>query len=221
MNAPQARLLLRRSGLVDYTQAWDRMRVFNAARTAHTPDELWLLQHPAVFTAGLSCPDVDSASLGGIPLVRSDRGGLLTYHGPGQWIVYVLVDLQRRGLGVRRLVATLEQAVIDLLADYGIQSSRRAGAPGVYVEQRKIAALGLRVRRGATYHGLSFNARMDLSPFARIDPCGFPGLEVTQLADLCALDDVDAAGERLLQRVAVALGYTAPASGQAASGDAP
>jgi len=221
VSARPPELVLRRPGLVDYTLAWERMRAFNAARTAGTPDELWLLQHPAVYTAGLSCRGVDTAALGGVPLVMSDRGGQLTYHGPGQWIVYVMVDLERRGMGVRRLVETLEQAVIDLLADYGVQGSRRAGAPGVYVGLRKIAALGLRVRRGATYHGLSFNVQMDLDPFTRIDPCGYRGLEVTQLADLCARADEHDAGERLLQRVAAALGYTGPSSGHPAPGDLP
>lgn len=213
MSRPGPRLVVRRPGVVDYGHAWERMRAFSAARRPDTADELWLLQHPAVYTAGLSCKDVDTAPLGVIPLVMSDRGGRLTYHGPGQWIVYTLVDLPRRGLGVRGLVQALEQAVIELLREYGVHAQRRAGAPGVYVGQRKIAALGLRVRRGASYHGLSFNVRMDLAPFGRIDPCGMRGLEVTQLADLCADADEAAVGERLLAAVAAALGYTALAAG--------
>jgi len=202
-------LVVRRPGLVDYTSAWKRMRGFSEFRDAGTPDELWLLQHPPVFTAGQSCRGMDPAPIAGIPLVLSDRGGQLTYHGPGQWIVYVLADLPRRGTGVRTLVRALEQSAIDLLATYGVTGERRDGAPGVYVEGRKIAALGLRVRRGMSYHGLSFNVRMDLAPFTHIDPCGYRGLEVTQLADLAAGVDEGVVGEQLAQQVAAGLGYTA------------
>ena len=189
------RLLIRRPGRVDYRQAWQDMQAFTDVREAHTPDELWLLEHPPVFTLGRNGKDKHVRDPGNIPVIRADRGGQVTYHGPGQLIAYSLLDLRRRRLGVQSLVQTLEQAVIDLLAEFGITGARRNRAPGVYVEGRKIAALGLRVRRGCSFHGLALNVDMDLAPFARIDPCGYEGLEVTQLRDLGVPLNIEQAGE--------------------------
>ena len=176
-------IVVRQLGLTEYAPTLRRMQAFTDARTECTHDELWLLQHYPVYTQGLNCtaqPRVNA----GIDVVHSDRGGQITYHGPGQLVVYPLIDLRRRNLGIRAVVALLEQAVIDCLQESGITGERIAGAPGVYVGGEKIAALGLRVRRGATYHGLSFNVNMDLSPFTFIDPCGYRDLACTQLKDL-------------------------------------
>ena len=202
------RVGLRRLGRVDYAAAVDAMRAFTARRHQRTLDELWLLEHPPVYTLGLKANNKRISSAH-VPVIATDRGGDVTYHGPGQPNVYVLLDITRRRWGVRQLVTTIEQAVIDLLADYGVRGERRAGAPGVYIAQQKIAALGLRVRRGACYHGVALNVRMELAPFQAIDPCGFPGLAVTQLADWAAHAEPDAVGGRLQQRLANAFGYTA------------
>ena len=175
--------LVRDLGRADYTQVWQAMRAFTDRRDATTQDEIWLVEHPPVYTLGTNDRN-EAFDNPGIPVVKSDRGGQITYHGPGQLIVYVLIDLRRRGWGVKQLVTLLEQAVIDLLAARGLSALRRAGAPGVYVDGRKIAQLGLRVRRGASYHGLSFNVDMDHAPFRRIKPCGYAGLETTDLAML-------------------------------------
>lgn len=191
-------LSTKRLGCVDYIPCWEAMRRFTAARGADTPDELWLVQHPPVFTLGRNAAPEHLLDPGDIPVVATDRGGQVSYHGPGQWVAYALLDLGRRGWGVRELVRRLEQAVIGLLAADGITGARRAGAPGVYVGGAKLAALGLRVTRGKSYHGLSLNVDMDLAPFARINPCGFPGLAVTQLRDLGVRDGMAAAGGRLL-----------------------
>lgn len=190
-----------------YGPTVEAMQAFTAQRGPDTPDELWTLEHRPVFTLGRAARDVHVLRPGDIPIVRTDRGGQVTYHGPGQLVAYVLIDIQRRGMGIRRLVRLLEAAVIDLLDEHGIAASGRDGAPGVYVEGRKIAALGLRVSRGRTYHGLSLNVAMDLEPFARIDPCGHPGLEVTHMAALPPFAGTDPA--RLMgetqQRLAAAL----------------
>ena len=188
-------------GRVDYETTWRAMRDFTAARNATTPDELWLLEHPPVYTMGLKGHARAPVTLHGIPVVRSDRGGDMTYHGPGQLVVYLLLDLARLGLGVKGLVGLLEQAVIDLLADDGVAAQRHSGAPGVYIENKKIAALGLRVRRMCSYHGLALNVDMNLAPFAQIDPCGIPGLGVTQLAELGIASDMESVRCRLLQRL--------------------
>jgi lipoyl(octanoyl) transferase len=160
------------------------MKRFTAARGPETPDELWLLEHPPVYTVGQAGREEHLPRGSNIPVVRVDRGGQITYHGPGQAVAYLLIDLRRRSLSVSGLVRRIEQAVIDLLARHGIAGARRPGAPGVYVGAAKVAALGLRVRRGCSYHGVALNVDMDLAPFKDIDPCGYPGLEVTQLADL-------------------------------------
>ncbi|MBI4754845.1 MAG: lipoyl(octanoyl) transferase LipB [Betaproteobacteria bacterium] len=190
-------LVVRRLGRAPYEPTWEAMRSFSATREPATPDELWLLEHPPVFTLGMAGKPEDLLRDAGIPLVRTDRGGQITYHGPGQLVAYLLLDLRRRGLGVRDLVWRMEQAIIELLAGWGIRGERRAGAPGVYVADAKIAALGLRVRGGCSTHGLALNVDMDLAPFAAINPCGYSGLAVTQLRDLGVGTDTNAAGERL------------------------
>jgi lipoyl(octanoyl) transferase len=178
-------------GLVDYEPTWRAMQHFTETRDGATPDELWLLEHPPVFTLGLNGNPAHVLAPGDIPVVHIDRGGQVTYHGPGQLVVYPLLDLKRAKLGIRDLVCALEQAVIDTLAGYGVEGGTRRGAPGVYVDARKIASVGLRVRRGCTYHGLAFNVGMNLEPFRRINPCGYAGLEVTQVADLGGPAEVD------------------------------
>ncbi|MDX1735330.1 MAG: lipoyl(octanoyl) transferase LipB [Halioglobus sp.] len=187
-------MVLREPGLVEYEPTLDAMRRFTDERDAGTPDELWLLQHPPVFTQGQAGKAEHLLAPGDIPVVQVDRGGQVTYHGPGQWVLYLLVDLRRRGLGVRDLVDLIEHAIIELLADYGIEAAADPGAPGVYVDGRKIASLGLRVRKGCSYHGLALNVDMDLEPFGRINPCGYAGLEVTSMARLLPGEELDMQG---------------------------
>jgi lipoyl(octanoyl) transferase len=184
-----------RLGLIEYQVALGRMREFTARRDADTADELWLLEHPPVYTLGLAAdaahgPRTDA----GIPVVQAERGGEITYHGPGQVVLYTLVDLARRGIKVKQFVAMLEQSVIDLL---GGRAQRKPGAPGVYVDGAKIAALGIRVSRGCAYHGLALNVDMDLAPFAAIDPCGYPGMRVTQVRELGMPESKDELGTKL------------------------
>lgn len=190
---------VRHGGLMPYEPVWAAMRRFTDQRNATTPDEIWLLQHPPVFTLGQAGKPEHLLRDAGIPVVRIDRGGQITYHGPGQLVAYLLIDLARRKLKVRELVSLIEQAIIDCLAGYGVVAQRKAGAPGVYVAAAKIAALGLRVRNGCSYHGLSLNVAMDLTPFSAINPCGYEGLEVVQLADLGISDSVEQVGENLLR----------------------
>jgi len=192
--------VVRRLGALAYEPTWRAMQRFTAARTPDSPDELWLLEHPRVYTVGVAgrvehLPRRDN----GIGLVQTDRGGQITYHGPGQVVLYTLLDLRRRGLGIRAFVRLLESAVIDFLAAHGIRAHGREDAPGVYVEAAKIAALGLRVKNGCCYHGLALNVAMDLAPFAVIDPCGFPQLAVTSLEELGVPIYVADAGEALLR----------------------
>jgi lipoyl(octanoyl) transferase len=190
--APASPLLIRHLGQVDYARAWHDMQTFTNSRSTDTPDELWFLQHAPVFTLGRNGKQEHLHDTGDIPVIKVDRGGQVTYHGPGQLVAYILLDLTRRQLGVQSLVGILEQAVIDLLAEHGLAATRRDKAPGVYVDGSKIAALGLRVRRGCCFHGLSLNVDMDLTPFSMINPCGYPGLQVTQLADLGVTASLDA-----------------------------
>ncbi|HET9680204.1 MAG TPA: lipoyl(octanoyl) transferase LipB [Gammaproteobacteria bacterium] len=184
---PNANLpVFKNLGRVDYEPTWRAMQDFTAARGPDTPDEIWFLEHPPVFTLGLNGKPEHVLAAGDIPVVNIDRGGQVTYHGPGQLVVYPLLNIKRHKLGVRCLVEALENAVIDTLADYGINAQSRRDAPGVYTrEGAKIAALGLRVKNGCTYHGLAFNIRMDLEPFKRINPCGYTDMKVTQVSDLC------------------------------------
>jgi lipoyl(octanoyl) transferase len=171
-------------GTVDYLATWMQMRAFVDARDSTTPDEIWTLQHPPVYTLGLAGKREHLLAPGAIPVIESDRGGQVTYHGPGQLVAYLLLDLKRLGLGPRELVRRIESSLISVLADLGVSGERRHGAPGVYVGSAKVAALGLRIRRGYSYHGLALNVAMDLEPFSRINPCGYPGLTVTSLAAL-------------------------------------
>ena len=187
-------------GEADYAETLAAMRQYTDERDTDSPDQLWLLQHPRVFTQGQAGKAEHVLAPGDIPVVQVDRGGQVTYHGPGQWVVYLLVDLKRRGMGVRALVSLIERAIVALLAEHGIEAAADPKAPGVYVDGRKIASLGLRVRRGCTYHGLSLNVAMDLEPFQRINPCGYTGLEVISMASLLPAENLDmvAIGERLL-----------------------
>lgn len=208
MPDPSTEVQVRQLGVRDYTPVWEAMREFTATRSPSTTDEIWLVEHPPVFTHGLNAqhaPDCDSAA---IPVVHSDRGGQMTYHGPGQIVAYVLLDLRRRGLGVRQLVNALEQSVIALLAEQGVSASARRDAPGVYVDGAKIAALGLRVRHGHCYHGLSLNVAMDLTPYAQIQPCGQPGLPVTDMRTLGIPADPNQTASRLVAQLTQHLGYT-------------
>ena len=177
-------LKIRRLGRLPYEPVWRAMSAFTDNRVADTPDELWLLEHDPVFTLGQAGRLEHVLAPGDIPVLPVDRGGQVTYHGPGQIVAYPLLDLRRLGVGVRELVSRIEQAIIDTLAHWQIQALRREGAPGVYVGEAKVAALGLRVRRGCSFHGLAFNVAMDLEPFQRINPCGYSGLAVTQMVDL-------------------------------------
>lgn len=194
-------LRIRRLGETDFSAAWRAMQRFTAERDADTPDELWLTAHPPVFTQGQAGKPEHLLRDIGIPVVKIDRGGQITYHGPGQAMVYLLVDLNRRSLKVRELVSRIEQAVIDLLAGYGLHGERVAGAPGVYVGGAKVAALGLRVKGGCCYHGVALNVDMELAPFSAINPCGYPGLKVTRLRDLGVPVGWEAAGEALLEQL--------------------
>jgi lipoyl(octanoyl) transferase len=184
-------------GRVEYLPAWQAMQDFNRARGPATPDEIWLVEHPPVYTLGLAGRPEHVLAPGDIPVVRTDRGGQVTYHGPGQAIAYVMLDLRRLGIGAKELVRRLEQAAIELLSGYAIAGHRRAGMPGVYVEDAKIAAIGLRIARGCSYHGLALNVDLDLEPFARIDPCGYPGLAATRMADHGVRDKISAVQQQL------------------------
>ena len=171
-------------GLQDYTRTWDAMKNFTQARDANTEDELWIVEHPSVFTQGISGKDEHLLENSDIPVVSTDRGGQITYHGPGQLIVYCLIDLKRLGIGVKKMVSLIEVSIMDLLAKHQIESHIKTGAPRVYVDGAKIAALGLKIKNGRTYHGRSLNVAMELSAFAQINPCGYQGLKVTQMCDL-------------------------------------
>lgn len=195
-------------GRTRYRDVLDAMRAFTRERDDDTADELWFTEHEPVFTQGQAGRPEHLLLPGDIPVVQSDRGGQVTYHGPGQIVGYLMFDLRRRGLSVRGLVRGIEQAVMDTLAGYGVAGAPRDGAPGVYVGGRKIASLGLRVRRGCSYHGLAFNVDMDLEPFGRINPCGLAGMQVTQLADLVPGADCPDAQARLLESLASAYDLT-------------
>jgi lipoyl(octanoyl) transferase len=186
-------------GLQDYAQTWDAMKNFTQQRDANTEDELWIVQHPSVFTQGISGKVEHLLENSNIPVVNTDRGGQITYHGPGQLIIYCLIDLKRLGIGVKKMVSIIEQSIMNLLNHYQIESHLQEDAPGVYVDGAKIAALGLKVKNGKTYHGLSLNVAMDLSPFMQINPCGYQGLKVTQLSDLTDNVSLDAIANELSQ----------------------
>lgn len=203
-----AELRVRELGLCPYLPVWERMKSFTSQRRPETGDELWLLEHEAVYTLGQAGKSEHVLDAGDIAVLPVDRGGQVTYHGPGQMVAYTMLDLRRHGIGVRALVSALEQSVIDWLAGHGISAYARSDAPGVYVDGAKLAALGLRVSRGCSYHGLSLNVDVALEPFARIDPCGFPGLAVTRTRDLGiphGVKEISAAWSAHLGRI---LGYT-------------
>jgi lipoyl(octanoyl) transferase len=199
-----AEVLQRQLGLVDYAPTLQAMKDLTDTREPGDLDQLWLLQHPRVFTQGQAGKAEHVLTPGDIPVIQVDRGGQVTYHGPGQWVLYLMIDLRQRSWGVRDLVNMIERSIVLLLAEYGIDAIPKPKAPGVYVAGAKIASLGLRVRRGCSYHGLSLNVDMDLEPFQRINPCGYQGLEVTSMASLLPAGtvDLDAVGRRLITTVA-------------------
>lgn len=203
-----ADLIVRHLGVVDYLPTLEAMRTLTAERDDATPDEIWLLQHPQVFTQGQAGKPEHLLAPGDIPVIQVERGGQVTYHGPGQLVAYLMLDLRRLDLGVRELVSAMEQTLVDVLASYGVEAAPKADAPGVYVNGDKIASLGLRVRRGCSFHGLALNVDMDMRPFQRINPCGYAGLKMTQLRD--QLDTPPSFGEvaeRLEQALRQRLGY--------------
>ena len=200
-------LIVRYLGQRDYLPTWQAMRAFTDARAAATPSELWIVEHPPVFTQGQAGRAEHLLAPGDIPVVQTDRGGQVTYHGPGQLVIYLLISLREAGVGVRRLVTVMEQSIIGLLEAHGITAQARADAPGVYVDGRKIASLGLRVRRGCTYHGLALNVDNALEPFQRINPCGHPGLAVTSTRQLGIDETLPTLADDLVERLALALGY--------------
>lgn len=207
-------LHIRQLGIQDYQDIWHQMQDFTDSRTADTPDEIWLVQHPAVFTQGSAGKPEHLLNPTQIPVVQSDRGGQITYHGIGQQIMYVLIDLKRlkaegKDISVRDLVTALEQSVVKTLADYGVESYPKPDAPGVYVEEKKICSLGLRIRKGCSFHGLALNIKMDLSPFRNINPCGYAGLEMCQLADFVPADQADCepVAQKLVHYFTQILGY--------------
>ncbi len=192
------KIVVRGFGRQDYVPLWRAMQHFTDTRDPETPDEIWFTEHPPVFTLGLNAGREHLLDPGDIPVVHIDRGGQVTYHGPGQLMMYPLIDIYRARLGVRDLVTALEQCVVELACDFGIEAESRADAPGVYVAGAKLASVGLRIRRGASYHGMAVNVRMDLEPFSRINPCGFSNLEVTDFANLGEHHDLDEVADRLL-----------------------
>jgi lipoyl(octanoyl) transferase len=200
-------LHVRRLGLSDYEPVWRAMQAFTDARDEGTVDELWLVQHPPVFTQGQAGKAEHVLAPGNIPVIQVDRGGQVTYHGPGQIVAYPLVDIRRKGIGVKQFVCRIEEAIIQTLKGYGLVGERISGAPGIYVNGEKIASLGLRVRRGCTFHGLAFNIDMDLEPFQRINPCGYSGLRVTQLSQFMPVD-FEEAERRLTDGLVGQLGYS-------------
>ena len=200
-------IVIRRLGLRSYEPVWREMQTFTDSRNAETADEIWFLEHQPVFTLGQAGRPEHLLNPGDIPVIKVDRGGQVTYHGPGQLVVYLLLDLRRRKMGIRPLVTLMEQSIVDLLGEYHISANARTDAPGVYVGGRKVASVGLRVRRGCSFHGLSLNIDMDLEPFGRINPCGYPGLEVTQLREFCGAVDMETVSEGLRCQILGRLGY--------------
>lgn len=205
-----SQLRIRYNGLMDYLSTWQAMKDFTAARTQDTPDEIWLLQHPPIYTQGVAGKPEHLLHNNGIDVIRIDRGGQITYHGPGQIIAYLLLDMRRLKLGVRELVRRMEGAVIDLLQDYRIDAAGRMDAPGVYVDGAKIAALGLKIKNGCCYHGLALNVHMDLLPFAAINPCGYAGLQVTQTRDLGITDGLEILNIKLADKLQTRLTTQTP-----------
>ena len=204
-------------GCVDYEPTWRAMQDRTDEATGDTADEIWFLEHPPVFTLGMNAKVEHLLAPGNIPVVNIDRGGQVTYHGPGQLVVYPLLDLTRLGLGVRELVAGMERAIVATVAQWGVEARGKRDAPGVYVGERKVASVGLRIRRGRSYHGLALNVAMDLEPFARINPCGYAGLQMTQLSELGVAASVREVGEALAPQLLRALGFGEQAARQSAT----
>ena len=205
--ALKPRPIVRRLGRVEYEPTWRAMQRFTDERNASTPDEIWFLEHPPVFTLGMNASAAHVLAPGDIPVVQIDRGGQVTYHGPGQLVVYPLIDLRRAKLGVRDIVTALEKCVIQLVAEFGVSAEARKDAPGIYVAGRKLGSVGIRIRRHSSYHGLAVNVNLDLEPFQRINPCGYQGLEMTQLAELGGPSTVDNAAETLEPHLLRSLGF--------------
>lgn len=202
-------LIIRLLGRQDYSHTWQAMETFTRNRNPDTLDELWLLQHPPVFTQGVSGKAEHLLNPGNIPVIQSNRGGQITYHGPGQIVAYVLFNIRRQGIGIRKLVTHLENTIIDLVANWQIQAQARADAPGVYIDDAKIASIGLRVSHGCSYHGLSLNVDMNLEPFSRINPCGYPGLRVSSLKEQGVTDSLEHIQSQLIKAITHQMGYTA------------
>lgn len=198
-------LVIRQLSLKDYETVWQAMKHFTDNRDENTQDELWLVEHPRVYTQGQAGKEEHLLMPGDIPVVKADRGGQITYHGPGQQVMYFLINLRRRKMGVRELVTLIENGIIATLAEVGIKACAKADAPGVYVDEKKIASLGLRVRKGCSFHGLALNVNMDMEPFLRINPCGYAGLEMVQSADISSLDSVTEAGDILVKQMSALL----------------
>lgn len=203
-------VLIRWLGLQDYEKCWHAMRDFTDQRNENTQDEIWVVEHPPVFTQGQSGKPEHILNAGDIPIIQVDRGGQVTYHGPGQLVIYPLVDLKRKKLNVRETVTILEKSVIELLREFDILATSQCKAPGVYVNEKKICSLGLRIRRGCSFHGLALNLDMDLEPFSRINPCGYPELKMTQLSDFIRPVDIKQVGQKLIGHLIRNLGYTTP-----------
>ena len=198
-------MIIRQLNNIDYVDVWHAMQNFTDNRDDNTADELWLVEHPPVFTQGQAGKDEHLLMPGDIPVVKVDRGGQVTYHGPGQQVIYFMINLRRRKMGIRQLVTLIENGIVASMADFGINAKAKPDAPGVYVDDKKIASLGLRVRKGCSFHGLALNVNMDLSPFLRINPCGYQGLEMIQTIDLQGPATVDQAGESLVKHLSVLL----------------
>ncbi|EGR1565747.1 lipoyl(octanoyl) transferase LipB [Vibrio parahaemolyticus] len=203
----QHQLVVKRLGRQDYEPVWKAMHEFTDQRTEETPDEVWLVEHNPVFTQGQAGKAEHLINTGDIPVVQSDRGGQVTYHGPGQLVAYFLINLRRKKLGVRDLVTTIENLVINTLKAYNIDSAARPDAPGVYVDGKKICSLGLRIRKGCSFHGLALNVNMDLTPFVRINPCGYAGMEMVQVSQFNGPSDVETVEKQLIEELVTLLDY--------------
>lgn len=203
-------IIIRHLGFQEYLPCWQAMQKFTNERDENTPDEIWLLEHPPVFTQGQNGKAEHLLNPGNIPVIPIDRGGQITYHGPGQLVAYVLIDLKRKKFNIRQFVTILEKSIIEVLASYQIDAFSQCKAPGVYVANKKICSIGLRVRRGCSYHGLALNVKMDLEPFSRINPCGFKELEMTQISALAAVKDMEEVQTKLIHSLMQNLGYNHP-----------
>lgn len=208
LNASPEHVIIRQLGRQDYQPVWQAMHQFTDERTSQTTDEIWLVEHNPVFTQGQAGKAEHLLNTGDIPVVQSDRGGQVTYHGPGQIVVYFMINLRRKNIGVRALVSHIENIVIHSLKQFGIESAARADAPGVYVDQKKICSLGLRIRRGCSFHGLALNVNMDLTPFLRINPCGYAGMEMIQVKDVNGPDSIDIVESQLIKTITQQLSYS-------------